>query len=92
MNAKGADGSNRLLCWACNTPYCYLCRSVVTKGKFAKNHFGKGGCPQHGDKKKQFGMKELLDVQLRTSVVSAASKKVEQEYNHTLAIELGKDS
>ena len=52
MNAKGVDGSNRLLCWACNTPYCYLCRSVVTKGKFAKNHFGKGGCPQHGDKKK----------------------------------------
>jgi len=50
MNAKGHDGNNYLKCWACNTAFCYLCRGVVNKkGKGTKPHFGKGGCPQHGD-------------------------------------------
>lgn len=40
---------NRIKCWRCDLIWCFLCFAEITKGK---NHFGLGGCPQHGNKKK----------------------------------------
>ena len=45
-NWKQADNNNHLACWACATPFCYLCRANLRRD--GGRHFGKPPkCKQH---------------------------------------------
>ncbi|KAL5099933.1 hypothetical protein RYX36_004260 [Vicia faba] len=38
--------NNHMLCWACQSHYCYLCNGVVRRGT---KHYGPKGCKQHSE-------------------------------------------
>ncbi|KAK2427754.1 RING/U-box superfamily protein [Trifolium repens] len=38
--------NNHMLCWACQSHYCYLCNEIVRRGS---KHYGPKGCKQHSE-------------------------------------------
>ncbi|GAU41460.1 hypothetical protein TSUD_237100 [Trifolium subterraneum] len=38
--------NNHMLCWACQSHYCYLCNKIVMRGS---KHYGPKGCKQHSE-------------------------------------------